>query len=165
MNFGKDFRRRFVRWLSLLAGIVTLGCLLSPWVTVGFNITHSLDGFVFVILKDVKPEKGELAAFYPPPNDFFRRHYFVKRIVGVAGDHVIREGRRFSIDDGHTRTLVGEAKRYSKTGVRLRAARGGRIPDGYVFVATPHQDSFDSRYAQVGWIPERSIFGRAVRVL
>lgn len=165
MTFSAEFRQRFMRWLSLLAGIVTLGWLLSPMVTVGFNITHSLDGFVFVILKNVKPEKGDLAAFYPPPNDFFKRHYFVKRIVGVAGDTVIREGRRFTIDNGHTRLLVGEAKRYSQKGIKLRAAKGGTIPDGYVFVATPHKDSFDSRYAQVGWIAERSIFGRAIRVL
>jgi conjugal transfer pilin signal peptidase TrbI len=164
MILRHEVRQRFVRWLSMLVALLMLGTAVSPWVTLGFNITHSLDGFLFVILKNVSPEKGELAAFYPPPNDFFKRHYFVKRITGVPGDQVIREGRTFYIDDGYARVLIGEAKRYSQTGVSLRAAKEGKIPDGHVFVSTPHKDSFDSRYAQLGWIPQRSIFGRAIRV-
>lgn len=165
MKWSRVFARRFARWLSLSALLMLLGWGISPWITVGFNITHSLDGVVFVILKKVKPGKGQLAAFYPPHNDFFNRHYFVKRITGVAGDQVVREGRTFYIDDGHARIRVGEAKRFSQTGVRLHAAQGGTIPDGYVFVSTPHKDSFDSRYEQLGWIAESSIFGRAIRLL
>lgn len=165
MTTGERFAKRFIVWLSLLGLFLMAGWAASPWIGIGFNITDSVSGVVFLILKKEVPVKGELAAFYPPPNDFYKRHYFVKYVSGVAGDQVIRRGASFYINDGIRETYVGDAKPRSRSGVALQASTGGLIPDGFVYVSTPHKDSFDSRYQQIGWISEASIMGRAIRLL
>ena len=39
------------------------------------------------------------------------------------------------------------------------------IPRGCYFVGTPHKDGFDSRYAAIGWICMRRVFGTGTAIL
>lgn len=154
------FRKKLFRWLCCLGFLFLLGWGASPFVKIGFNCTESIDGFVFLIVKDVLPEKGELVAFWPPENDFTQNIWFVKYVKGVPGDHVIRNGQAFYINNEY----IGNAKTESKKGVALQPSNSGVIPQGYYFVWTQHKDSFDSRYNQIGWISEDRVIGRAYRI-
>lgn len=154
------FRKRLFRALCVLGFFILLGWAVSPWIKIGFNGTNSVDGYVFLIVKNVKPERGELMAFWPPKNDFYNNIWFVKYAKGVAGDVVDVRGQSFFLNGEY----VGDAKTVSAMGVPLQAAKPGRILGGYYFVWTPHKDSFDSRYAQIGLISERSVIGRAYRI-
>lgn len=165
MKIDRLMMKRFFRWVCVGVAFVMVGWGISPYVGVGFNISKSVDGYVFVVLKTQEPKKGELAAFYPPKNDFKNDHYFVKYIVGEPGDWVVRKNRSFFINDGRSERYVGDAKELSLKGIKLEASESGLIPAGYVYVATEHKDSFDSRYKQIGWIPKSSIFGRAIRII
>ena len=80
---------------------------------------------------------------------------FGKIVYGVAGDRVERRGRLFLINGmpaavAKPRTLRGEP---------LEAGPTGTIPRRCYFVATPNKDSFDSRYAVIGWICRPRVIG------
>lgn len=158
--------RRFRRWMMLAIGaLVTVWLVslaLSPWYRLGINGTDSLPGVLYLVLKQQLPEApGDLVAFHPPKNRFYRDGMiFIKKAIGMPGDEVTREGSRFYINGEY----VGTAKHRSRTGDPLRPGPIGVIPDGHYFVWTPHPDSYDSRYEDIGWISKDRIIGRAVRL-
>jgi conjugal transfer pilin signal peptidase TrbI len=157
----RRFRTNLFRWLCGLGFVVLLGWGVSPFVKLGFNATDSVDGTVFLIVKDSVPPKGGLVAFWPPENDFYHNIWFVKYLKGVPGDRVDWQERLFFING----ESIGIAKPASRNGVALRPSEGGVIPKGFYFVWTPHADSFDSRYEPIGWIPRHRLIGRAFRLL
>ncbi|WP_026289210.1 S26 family signal peptidase [Thioalkalivibrio sp. ALMg11] len=90
-----------------------------------------------------------------------RDHYrpdtvFVKEVRGVAGQTVSVDENRIVHIDGQP---VAKAKPESGRGLPLEVVEGGVIPDGKVFVWTPHEDSYDSRYADIGLIGYSRIVG------
>lgn len=154
------FRKRLFRSLCALGVAVLLVWASSPFIKIGFNATDSVGGYVFLIVKNVEPKKGELAAFWPPENEFYKNIWFVKYIKGGPGDSVSWEGRSVYVNGEY----LGDAKPESKNGIKLHPSGSGTIPEGYYFAWTPHKDSFDSRYKQIGPIPKASVFGRAYRI-
>lgn len=154
------FRKSLLCWLCGISFIALFSWGLSPFLKLGFNLTNSIDGHVFLIVKGVEPKKGELAAFWPPENDFYNNIWFVKYIKGVPGDSVVREGKLFYIAGEY----IGAAKEHSRNGALLKPGKSGVIPSHSYFVWTPHEDSFDSRYEQIGLVPESRFIGRAYRI-
>jgi conjugal transfer pilin signal peptidase TrbI len=121
---------------------------------------------LYWIERDVTPKKGELVAFYPPANPRYPgRMWFVKVIRGVEGDCVSKRGG----DHGAQFQINGETLAWAKPetlkGEPLLAGPTGCLPAGKIFVWTPHPDSYDSRYAEIGWIDQSRVSGRAHRVL
>ena len=106
--------------------------------------------------------RGEVVAFRPPPNRFYpERMVFVKKVLGLPGDRVTRTGRDFFING----TYVATAKWRARSGEPLSPGPVGVIPAGAYFLWTPHPDSYDSRYEDIGWIPAERLVGRARRFL
>lgn len=107
------------------------------------------------------PKRGDLILFDPPASRLLTRHFgaalqpFGKRVVGVAGDLVTVQGRKFFING----RAVALAKPTSRWGEPLALGPTGTIPRGCYFVATDHKDSFDSRYAAIGWICAARVLG------
>lgn len=127
----------------------------------GLNVTESLPNWAFIADADVFPMKGELVMFDPPENPYYSGRPFVKQIVGIAGDPVEVRGRRIYVAGA----FVGEAKEISQDGRPLEIISPQIVPEGFVFVAGTHADSYDSRYAEIGLIPVESIVGRAYPIL
>lgn len=122
------------------------------------STTASLSGHLYVHKQGAPFKKGDLVAFrWPGGATYPRGTVFIKRVVGVPGDAVRRDGSDFWVGSYH----VGRAKPVSKAGVPLEPAGGGVIPEGHYFVATEHPDSLDSRYALTGNIPAQLVVGRA----
>jgi conjugal transfer pilin signal peptidase TrbI len=140
------------------------------WVRLDFNYTNSLPDHVYLTVKgDKNVTRGDFVAFAFPtehPHSPYRKGtHFLKIVAGLPGDkvhvdaygnvHIVyREEENdirniFLLDGGH---FVGKAKRHSKTGKPLDAFKGGVIPSGYIYVAAPHPDSLDSRYAMLGLV-------------
>jgi conjugal transfer pilin signal peptidase TrbI len=152
---------RCARYLAVLAGICLLAVVPSPY-KLALNRSDSLPGLLYVIHKGKQPQKGELVAFWPPPNRFYKHTWFVKRLVGVAGDVVSADLDNQVFVDGRS---VGIAKKRSKTGMPLMAPVVGVIPPEHFFAATRHPDGFDSRYGDIGFVHVDRIIGRAHRIL
>lgn len=141
--------------LALLLG---LALWFQHHFTFGVNLTHSLHGSLFLIHKGQPARRGEYVAFHwRGGGPYAAGAIFVKQLVGLPGDRVSRNGAHFLVNG----RFVGTAKAVSRDGKSLTPGPTGVLPPGHYFVATPHPDSLDSRYAITGWIRERDLIGRA----
>ena len=127
------------------------------------NMTDSLRHWAFLVdRRDTRPQRGELVAFSPPPNRWFAPDaVFAKQVVGLPGDLVERRGRAFFVAGRY----VGAAKLRTRDGAPTTLGPVGVIPSGRYFVVTPHADSLDSRYAEIGWVGRDRIIGVARPIL
>lgn len=101
------------------------------------------------------PERGEILVFrYPrdPSRDF------IKRVIAVPGDTIeIRDGRVYV-----NAALLNEPYILSKTRGNYPLAT---VPDGHIFVMGDNRNnSEDSRFADVGFVPFDLIKGKAMVV-
>lgn len=101
------------------------------------------------------PEKGEILVFQYP-RDTSRD--FIKRVIATQGDTIeIKEGRVYINDKMLDETYILEKTRseYPKS----------VVPEGTVFVMGDNRNnSEDSRFADVGFVPYHLIKGKAVLV-
>ena len=131
------------------------------------NATESLPNWAFFVDKGVVPLRGQYIFFRVPETPLVRAHFgehpqpFGKLVYGVGGDSVTRAGMVVSVNGKAIATL----KALSKRGERLTPGPIGRVPSGCFFVATPHKDGFDSRYADIGWVCANQLVGTGVPVL
>ena len=131
------------------------------------NASESLPNWAFFVEKRVMPRLGQYAFFRVRETPLIRAHFgdhpqpFGKIVYGVAGDLVSRKGNTVLVNGSPVAVL----KAVSKRGEVLAAGPIGRVPPGCYFVATPHIDGFDSRYADIGWVCARQIVGTGVPVL
>ena len=161
MNSVKKYLSRA---LMAVAGTITLSMLLvatlSPWFVT--NIDESLPGLFYQIERGAFPVRNEVAGITVPANPYYPEGApFLKIVKGVPGDVVTCDGRRFFING----EFVAEAKEHTRRGNPLTPGPTGTIPSGHYFIWTPHQDSYDSRYAEIGWVSAEHILGRARRLL
>ena len=134
--------------------------LCSPWYIT--NIDQSLPGLFYQIERDELPKRNDVAGICVPKNPYYPEGApFLKIIRGVPGDVVTCDGRRFFING----VFAGEAKEQTQRGNPLTLGPTGVIPADHYFVWTPHTDSYDSRYGEVGWVTVQHILGTARRVL
>jgi len=101
------------------------------------------------------PERGDILVFrYPrdPSRDF------IKRVIGVAGDTVeVKDGRLFL-----NGTLMNETYILERTKGTYPLTT---IPNGHIFVMGDNRNnSEDSRFKDVGFVPLELVKGKAVIV-
>ena len=159
-KFTPAHTARFLRWMFAGLFFIAATWALSFFFSIGLNMTDSLPGYAYLVIKYHQPTKNELVAFRPPPNDFYRHGWFIKYVKGVPGDVVRWDGRRFAIN-GHP---LGAAKLRAENGIALKRGAEGRIPQNNYFVWSEHVDSFDSRYGQIDLVARDRIIGRAYRL-
>ena len=101
------------------------------------------------------PERGEILVFEYPRD---RKRDFIKRVIGVPGDTVeIKEGRVFVNDQ-----LLSEDYILEKTSGDYPKSV---VPKGTIFVMGDNRNnSEDSRFADVGFVPYELVKGKAVLV-
>ena len=142
--------------------ILALAALcLSPWLTYTVNLTQSLPGRLYVIHKGASVTRGDLVAYaWPGGATYPAGTLFIKRVMGLPGDRVERIGSQIGVNNH----VIGQAKPRSRAGVPLTPVESHTVLPHRVFVATPHPDSLDSRYALSGDIAAQSILGRAYEI-
>jgi conjugal transfer pilin signal peptidase TrbI len=125
------------------------------------NVSPSLPYWALWTTKGAAPQRGDIILFVPPRSPLLQAHFgkdpkpFGKVVSGVPGDVVTSKDRAFFVN-GH---LVATAKPASRRGEPLALGPTGTVPKGCYFVTTPHKDSFDSRYAEIGWVCKSRILG------
>ena len=135
-----------------------------------------------------QPQRGDVMVFFPPEDS----RYFIKRVIGLPGDHIVYKDLRLTINDEPVPTeVLGGKPAYAPTMVlgeetmdnatpvvkwlpgRDRetgqaALWGGpegewTVPDGHYFMMGDNRgNSGDSR--MWGFVPEKNIVGKAVAV-
>ncbi len=128
------------------------------------------------------PERGDVVVFRKPTDPGM---VLIKRLVGLPGDVIRVTGDQVSINGTPSRidvgglytgpkdaqypfTLVAEEQlgdaRHAVLLVQTRAGLEGewRVPAGHYFMMGDNRNnSQDSRYPEVGYVPEANIIGRA----
>lgn len=133
-----------------------------------------------------EPKRGDVIVFRLPSDPATN---YIKRLVGLPGDHIQVRGRQLYVNgtpvplqmdgpytgprsDGvHANAIVGVE---TLDGVEHRVLHiPGRpsyeydaiVPAGhYFFMGDNRDNSRDSRYEEVGFVPERNLVGKAVRI-
>jgi signal peptidase I len=130
-----------------------------------------------------EPKRGDIVVFRLPSSPSI---HYIKRLVGLPGDHVVVRDNRILINGmpialDAAGTYVGA---YGFTGAALGTERFGdtnhvvmfasgrtatdfeaTVPQGmYFFMGDNRNDSQDSRFSMVGFVPERNLVGRAMRI-
>lgn len=103
------------------------------------------------------PQRGEPIVFRFPRNE---REYFIKRVVGVPGDHlIIREGKVFIMGEDGEERLLGEP--YLLPGTNTQGNTDVTLgPNEYYVLGDNRDASFDSR--RWGIVPREDIVGRVI---
>ncbi|HMN44830.1 MAG TPA: signal peptidase I [Povalibacter sp.] len=133
-----------------------------------------------------EPQRGDVIVFRLPSDPSVN---YIKRLVGLPGDHVsVRNQRVFINDQPMTVTLDGTYAGPRNTGPQADALQGVEdlggvkhrvlfIPerdsrdydqvvpaDHYFFMGDNRDNSRDSRFPEVGFVPEKNLVGKAVRI-
>jgi conjugal transfer pilin signal peptidase TrbI len=125
---------------------------------IAFNVSGSLPDTAYKINPRIdKFQRGELLAYQLDKDQFLHSSRIIKIIYGVAGDRVIVKGQDVYVNEN----FIATAKKSSVQGYPLTITQERTIPKGCFFVATPHKDSYDSRYETSGLVCEDRIIGRA----
>lgn len=157
-------RRRELRYFmagmaALAVGYPVSAAIGGHYYMLNINLTESLPYRVSVVDKTARPGRGELLAFTMGINKRFPPGTVAVKIVGgLPGDAVTMDEDRYFYVNGQR---IGRAKALSRKGEPLALGPTGRLPAGHYFAYTPHPDSYDSRYADIGWITPKQVVGRA----
>jgi signal peptidase I len=130
-----------------------------------------------------EPQRGDVVVFRLPSDPSTN---YIKRLVGLPGDHVVvREKRVYINDQLQDVRLDGMSEPYGSTpaaqigieklgevehrtlyiGERPSVNFDDVVPAGHFFFMGDNRDnSRDSRYPEVGYVPQENVVGRAVRV-
>jgi signal peptidase I len=135
------------------------------------------------ILSIGEPRRGDVVVFRLPSDPSV---HYIKRLIGLPGDHVAVHDNRLTIN-GSPMPLAADgiySGGYGFDGSKLGLERLGPtehrvmfdlqrpptdfeaiVPEGqYFFMGDNRNDSQDSRFPQVGFVPEGNIVGRAARI-
>lgn len=129
-----------------------------------------------------EPERGDVVVFRLPADPATN---YIKRLVGLPGDHIRYEDKQLKINgepipirphgryrgQGHDGALIGledlEGTEHRVLIMQHRLAHDGEyiVPDGhYFFMGDNRDNSRDSRFPEVNFVPEANLVGKAVRI-
>ena len=134
------------------------------------------------VLETDQPERGDVVVFRLPTDP---KTNYIKRVVGLPGDVVEYRDKRLFINDRpvelkinglyDAKNMQGAHLGYEQLGeveheILIFPSRFGRegvfrVPEGHYFLMGDNRDnSRDSRYDGVGFVPESNLVGKAVRI-
>jgi conjugal transfer pilin signal peptidase TrbI len=157
-RFHDRLRRHLRRWIIVYLIVPPAFLWFDAHYLFGLNATRSLPEQLFLIERGHFPRKGEYVAFrWHGGGNYRAGTVFIKTLAGVPGDVVSRRDGDYFVNG----RPVGTAKPVSREGELLSPGPTGVLPKDRYYVAAPHPDSLDSRYALTGWIDATQIIGRA----
>ena len=134
------------------------------------------------ILDIGEPERGDVMVFRLPSDPSVN---YIKRLVGLPGDTIVVMNKRLSINTelvalernglfvrpGRSAALLAVEQlgdvSHQVLLEPMQSSREGTfvVPEGHYFMMGDNRDnSQDSRYPQVGFVPQENVVGKAVRI-
>lgn len=122
---------------------------IGPLFGIRYTTSPSLPYKLFISRPVKHVNRNQYVAFEHPKTETL----LAKQIIGVAGDEIAICDNRFYINAQD----YGPILEKSTSGITLHPIAQAQIPDGYVFVYAPHEESFDSRYQEFGLVKMEQI--------
>jgi signal peptidase I len=135
------------------------------------------------IVRIGEPQRGDVIVFRLPSDPSI---HFIKRLIGLPGDHVVVRDNRLMVNGAAIPMKPDGAysgdQAFSGAELELERIGGAQhvvmlapnreatdfdavVPAGhYFFMGDNRNDSEDSRFPIVGFVPERNLVGHAVRI-
>lgn len=149
-RFGRLEWRRLLPLVTVAAVLVTAKVALTGHLLI--NYTPSIPRGIYWISLGERPQRGSLIAFPIPESArelVYSRQYvprsirlFAKPVAAVGGDHVCIRDQRLVVNGRFVSHVLG-VDRQGRPMPMCEAC--GILRPGEVFVATEHDNSFDSR--------------------
>ena len=161
----KDEALLNIKGLLLIVVITAIaGIMFQNFYKIGINQTLSLPHLFYLIEKNPSEiKRNDIIEFdYYNKNGngerfFYDNHVpFVKILAGVPGDEIMFKGDEFYINV----LATGRVKELSTSGKPLTPNKSKTLGEDEYFLYTPSKDSFDSRYAYVGYVNREQITGK-----
>lgn len=132
-------------------------------------LSDSLDGIHYILfLKSKSVKRGDIVEIRGHREDHvgdLKKWPYSKRVLGVAGDHILHNGSGITIipKESFDLSLLEETSK-AKPLTSLVPLNGlpNIIPEGYLFVAGDNPQSFDSRYKEFGLVPIEKVWGKGI---
>ena len=127
-----------------------------------------------------EPQRGDVVVFRLPSDPATN---YIKRLVGLPGDHVTVRDKRVQVNGvDQPVTLDGVYEGFGHTGAQVAIEQLGEVPHRvlyipnrpsydfddvvpaghYFFMGDNRDNSRDSRFPEVGFVPEHLVVGKAV---
>ena len=90
---------------------------------------------------------------------------FQKKDITIIDKEIYVAGKLIGVAKPYTKKveeLIKMKSDFDANEFRLHSVNLGKIPSHKFFAYTPHKDSFDSRYQEIGFIDEKDIIGTAI---
>ena len=144
-----------------------------------FSYDLRLPVFNTKILETGDPKRGDVIVFKLPADP---RINYIKRLVGLPGDHVVVSNDEVYINDQKVNVVMGSEYNehgYANAQTAIEDLGGvkhqvmflnnaftkdfdGVVPAGkYLFMGDNRDNSQDGRFPQVGYVPEENLVGKA----
>jgi signal peptidase I len=129
-----------------------------------------------------QPQRGDVVVFRLPSDPSTN---YIKRLVGLPGDHIVVRDKRVYVNEKQQPvTLDGIYEGFGHTGAQIGIETLGTVqhrvlniperpsydfddvvPAGhYFFMGDNRDNSRDSRFPEVGFVPAANVVGKAVRI-
>jgi type IV secretory pathway protease TraF len=191
-KISKRLRKIYIKEILIVMAMVIGVWAVQPNFEIVINRSESLPVHAVIIKKGKLPTKlDQIFVFKVKNNPHYKMKEmtFIKLAGGFEGDK-IKAGEKEVYVDGKLigeekdvnlkavatnseiewkyrevfvgDKLIGVAKTHSLKGAPLEIITSGVIPAHKFFAYTPHKDSFDSRYQDLGLVDEKDIIGTAI---
>ncbi len=137
--------------IVLIAVFVVFGVrtfLVQPFLVSGASMEPNFHGGDYILINELsyrfrQPERGEVVVFHYPGDE---RTYFIKRIIGLPGEHVLVEGGKVMIYNKKYPDGMQIDETYLPGNLKTIGEKDMVLGDNEYFVMGDNRDaSFDSR--------------------
>jgi len=156
----KNWKKELLDWLKVgvVALILSIGLtqLIKPVLVVGDSMNNTLENRNYLLMNRIayigdKPEAKDIVVF---KSEVEGGTVLIKRVIGIPDDHVvIKDGDVFINDEKQTESYIKED--FSIGDVDIIVPK-----DKYFVMGDNRQGSLDSRFKEVGLVPEDEIIGK-----
>lgn len=155
-------------WLvSIIVAVALAFCirtfLVEPYMVEGSSMYPTLKNHERLLVDKLSyfftnPQRGEIVVFRFPKDE---SRDFIKRVIAVGGDSIeMKNGRVFVNGQELQEQYIYKD---DPKGKNISSYRKAIVPEGTIFVLGDNRNnSEDSRFADVGFVPHRLVKGRAL---
>ena len=162
MSLDKSVLREYVESIvtAVVLALIIITFIAQSFLVQGSSMEPGLHNGQRLLVEKLSyrfrpPKRGEIVVFRYPLDP---RRKFIKRIIGIPGDEIFIKDRRVYLNGLPLEENYINGPTYGTYGPTIVP------PDSYFVLGDNRNNSDDSRFPDVGFVPRKNIVGRALFV-